>query len=80
LVGKLGFNDTTYEGYVPINRGCDSTSASAAITFEVIAKSLISRGAFTQEECDKILQLYKDPSFYYVGTTLFSAWGRKPVK
>jgi hypothetical protein len=80
LVGKLGFNETAYEGYVPINHGGDSTSISAAITFEVIAKSLISKGLFTQEQCDKILQLYRIRLSITLEQRCFPLGEESPVK
>ena len=32
----------------------------------------------TRSEMDAVLELLCDPSFEFVGTTLYAAWGRKP--
>jgi hypothetical protein len=42
------------------------------------AKPLIGAGQLKQEQLDSILQVLRDPTFYYLGLTMFSAWGRKP--
>jgi hypothetical protein len=49
-----------------------------AANMQFSAKLAIEAGQLVQEQFDGILHLLQDPTFYYLGLTMFSAWGRKP--
>jgi hypothetical protein len=49
-----------------------------AANMQLTAKPAIETGQLAQEQFDSILRLLQDPTFYYLGLTMFSAWGRKP--
>ncbi len=78
LMEPLGFVDTNQDGWTRINRGGDPMADFDAATMQMAAKPLIGAGQLEQEEFAKMLRLLHDPTFYYLGFTMFSAWGRKP--
>jgi hypothetical protein len=49
-----------------------------AANMQFSAKLAIEAGQLVQEQFDSMLHLLQDPTFYYLGLTMFSAWGRKP--
>ncbi len=77
-IEQLGFTDVGQEGWTRINRGGDPMALFDAATLQMSGKPLIKAGLVTQEQLDNILRLPRDRSFYYLGFTMFSAWGRKP--
>jgi SAM-dependent methyltransferase len=78
LVEQLGFIDVSHEGWTHINRGGDPMAQFDAANMQFSAKLAIEAGQLAQEQFDSILHLLQDPTFYYLGLTMFSAWGRKP--
>jgi SAM-dependent methyltransferase len=74
----LGFIDVSLDGWTCINRGGDPMAEFDAATMQMGAKALIAAGQLSQEQVGRIMRLYQDPTFYYLGFTMFSAWGRKP--
>jgi SAM-dependent methyltransferase len=80
LVDKIGLADFAHDGSTFIARGGDAYAQVMAMGVKAREKSYIARGIFTQEQHDTVQSLYKDPSFYWWASTVFSAWGRKPVK
>jgi SAM-dependent methyltransferase len=78
FVEQLGFIDVSHEGSTHINRGGDPMAQFDAATLQMSAKPLIAAGKLEQAQLDSILHLLQDPTFYYLGLTMFSAWGRKP--
>jgi hypothetical protein len=78
FVEQLGFTDVSQEGSTHINRGGDPMAQFDAATLQMSAKPLIAAGKLEQAQLDSILHLLQDPTFYYLGLTMFSAWGRKP--
>ncbi len=78
LIEPLEFTDVSQDGWTRINRGGDPTAQFDAATMQMAAKPLIGAGQLEQEQFNSILGLLQDPAFYYLGFTMFSAWGRKP--
>jgi SAM-dependent methyltransferase len=78
FVEQLGFTDVGQEGSTRINRGGDPMAQWDAATLQMTGKPAVAAGMITQEQFDSILSLFRDPTFYYLGLTMFSAWGRKP--
>lgn len=78
LMEPLGLEDVTQDGWTRINRGGDPVADFDAATMQLAAKPLTGAGQLEQEQFAKILRLLQDPTFYYLGFTVFSAWGRKP--
>jgi ubiquinone/menaquinone biosynthesis C-methylase UbiE len=78
FVEQLGFADVSHEGLTHVNRGGDAMAQFDAATMQMTGKPAIAAGLLTQEQFDSIIRLLQDPTFYYLGLTMFSAWGRKP--
>jgi SAM-dependent methyltransferase len=80
LVEQLGFIDVIHDGWTCMCRGGEPMALFDAATFQMAAKPMIGTGLITQEQHESMQALLRDPKFNYPGFTLFSAWGRKPVK
>jgi len=78
LVEQLGFVNVDHEGRSHVNRGGGPHALLALMTFQAVAKPLIAAGVLTQKQMDSVERLCRDPSFYWPGNTVFSAWGQKP--
>jgi len=77
LMEQLRFINVDYEGWSHVNRGGGPHALLALMTFQSVAKPLIAAGVITQEQMDSVERLCRDPSFYWPGNTMFSAWGQK---
>ena len=80
LVEQLGFIDVGQEGWTRVNRGGDPMARLQGMTLQAVAKPMIDAGLFTQEQYESGRRLLSDSDFYYPGATLFSAWGRRPIR
>jgi SAM-dependent methyltransferase len=78
MVEQLGFVNIDNEGWTCINRGAGPQAQFATMTTLTAAKPLVAAGIFTQEQVNKVVALFQDPSFYWPEYTAFSAWGQKP--
>jgi SAM-dependent methyltransferase len=83
LVDQLDFQDVGSEGITVISRGGEPMAKFASMSFKANSERL--QDELTEEEkqqilggLDKVINLFEDPNFYYVGIPLFCAWGRKP--
>jgi len=79
LVEQLGFVDVGQEGWTRMFRGGEPMARLSAMTLQAAAKPMIAAGLLTQEQHDSVQRLYLDPAFYYLGLTMFAAWGRRPA-
>ena len=80
LVEQLGFIDLGHDGWTRVGRGGEPTMRLNAMTLQAAAKPMIAAGLLTQEQHDSVQRLYSDPTFNYLGITMFAAWGRRPAK
>lgn len=80
LVERLGFENFMYEGTVKVGRGGDQLARFHSLTVRIpgARELLIDRGVQTAEQLDHLLHMYDDPSFEFVGPTIFAAWARHP--
>jgi hypothetical protein len=51
-----------------------------AATLKMATKPMISAGLLTQQQVDSAQRLLLDQTFNFLGLTMFSAWGRKPMQ
>lgn len=77
LVEGHELTDVGNEGWTSIGRGGTSEAQFRWMTTQVVMKPLIASGAITQQQYENAKRLYEDPSFYFLGFTMFSAWGRR---
>jgi SAM-dependent methyltransferase len=75
LVEQLGYVDVGHEGWTLIVRGGDPLARVWAAPLP----TFLAMELLTQEQHDALQRLL-EPSFYCLGHTIFSAWGRKPVQ
>jgi SAM-dependent methyltransferase len=78
LIESLGLVDVSLDGWTSISRGGDPMAEFDATIVQMAAKPLIGVGQLTEEQFSNVLRLLQDPTFYYLGFTMFAAWGRKP--
>ena len=79
LIEQLGFVDVTQEGLTYMCRGGEPLAQFDAATMQMGAKPMIAAGVLTQEQHDTVQRLFRDPTFSYLGATMFSACSRKPA-
>lgn len=80
LVEELGLTDVGNEGWTRMNRGGDPFARLNRLTVQAAARPIMASGALTQEQFDSFQHQFLDPDFYYIGLTLFSAWGKQPIQ
>ena len=80
LIEQHGFIDVIQEGWTCMCRGGEPMARFDAATIQMAAKPLIGAGLLSQEQHDSVQRLFLDQTFNYPGLTMFSAWGRRPVK
>lgn len=80
LVERLGFKDFGYEGKVRWGRAGDPLVRfySLSVRSPGASERLIAMGVQTREQLDHVLHMYDDPSFEFIGPTIFAAWARRP--
>lgn len=78
LVENLGLLEVDHEALIHVCRGGETWARMQAMTVQTVAPPMITAGLFTQEEYEVAWRLYRDPGFYFFGSSGFSAWGRRP--
>jgi SAM-dependent methyltransferase len=79
LVEQLEFIEVGQEGWNRMIRGGEPYTRWSAMTLQAAAKPMIAAGLLTQEHYDSVQRLLLDPAFHFPGTTIFTAWGRRPI-
>lgn len=77
FLDQLGFTEVASEGYTGIARGGDGQAQFQRVTLQLAVPYLIAAGMWTEEDRVIIERLLDDPSFSYVGGTIFQAWGTR---
>jgi hypothetical protein len=77
LFEKLGVRDICHEGMTLTGRGGDPQARFAQMTDELLRERFVAAGVRTEADVDELRRPY-DWSFWFVGFTLFGAWGRRP--
>jgi SAM-dependent methyltransferase len=77
LFEDLGVRDLGHEGVTSIARGGDPMARFNLMTDELLRERFVAAGVLTEEDFDALERAYDDPSFWFVGLTLFGAWGRR---
>jgi SAM-dependent methyltransferase len=78
LFEELGVRDLGHEGVTVIGRGGDPIARFSQMTDELLRERFVAAGVLTEADFDGLHRAYDDRSFWYVGYTLFGAWGRRP--
>jgi hypothetical protein len=59
-------------------RGGDPQARFVQMTDELLRQRFVAEGVLTHAEFDELTLAFDDRSFWFVGFTLFGAWGRRP--
>jgi SAM-dependent methyltransferase len=78
LFERFGLRDLEHEGVTLIGRGGDPQARFNQMTDELLRDRIVAAGVLTDADFDELERAYDDPSFWFVGYTLFGAWGRRP--
>jgi hypothetical protein len=78
LFEGLGVRDLGHEGVTLTGRGGDPMARFIQMTDELLRDRTVAAGVLTEEDFDELGRAYHDRSFWFVGFTLFGAWGRRP--
>jgi SAM-dependent methyltransferase len=70
----IGYGETTLNG-----RGGGSVARNCRLRQDLLRGPLVATGVLTEEDFDELGRAYDDPSFWFVGFTVFAAWGRRPA-
>jgi hypothetical protein len=63
-----------------VNRGGDPFARLNMMTVQAAAKPIMASRVIPQDQFDAFQSQFLDPDFYYLGLTLFSAWGKRPIQ
>src|SRR5262249_19092928 len=77
LFEGLGVRDLGHEGVTLIGRGGDPQARFVQMTDELLRDRIVAAGVLTEADFDEMGRAYDDPAFWFVGFTLFGAWGRR---
>ena len=78
LVENLGFTEVGHEGLARVGRGGEPWARMQAMTGELLVPFMINAGLLTQEQFEVLGPSWQDPRFYFLGTVMFRAWGKRP--
>ena len=73
LLEEAGLTDIGNEGVTLIARGGEPDARMRCMGNQ----ALMERGLLSQADCADLEEVYSDPSFSYVTTTGFAAWGKR---
>jgi SAM-dependent methyltransferase len=76
LLEESGARDIGHEGVTLIGRGGDPLARFLRMTDTLLRDRMVAAGVLTAADFDELERAYDDPSFWFVGFTLFGAWGR----
>ena len=75
----IGLSDVKSEGTVGIQRGDSPDAKSSIQTLNLFKSDIMSTGEVAEQDWLRLeALLQEDPSFYFVTTAMWAAWGRKP--
>ena len=78
LFEGVGVRDVAHEGVTLTARGGDPLARFLQMTDRLARDRMVAAGVLTEADFDELSRAYDDRSFWFVGFTLFGAWGRRP--
>jgi hypothetical protein len=73
ILEEAGLTDVGNEAVAHIVRGGELDGRLRCMTLQ----AGVERGLLSQAECAELESVYSDPSFSYITTTMFAAWGKR---
>jgi SAM-dependent methyltransferase len=77
LVEGLGLREVGHEVVTLTGRGGDTLGRNRRMNFQLLRGPFVAAGVLTEADFDELDQAFDDPSFWFVGFTVFGAWGRR---
>jgi SAM-dependent methyltransferase len=78
LVEGLGVREFGQDSVALTGRGGGPTARLARMCDALLRSRFVAAGELTETDFDELDRAYDDPSFSFVGFTVFGAWGRRP--
>jgi hypothetical protein len=78
LVGGFGVRELEHDGVTLVGRGGEPIARFFQMTDALLRDRLVAAGVLTEADFDELDRAYDDPSFWFVGGTVFGAWGGRP--
>jgi hypothetical protein len=78
LFEAFGVRDLGHEGVALAARGRDPLARFVRMTDQLHRERFVAAGVLTEADFDELIRAYDDQTFWFVGFTLFGAWGRRP--
>jgi SAM-dependent methyltransferase len=78
LIDGLGVQELAHEAVALLGRGGDPTARFFQMTGELLREPVIASGALSAADFDARKGAYEDPSFWFVGLTVFGVWAQRP--
>ncbi len=67
-----------HEGSTEVCRGTEAGAQFHRMALAVVRPAFIAAGVLTESDFAALERGFTDPSFAFIGVTLFGAWGRRP--
>jgi SAM-dependent methyltransferase len=77
LLQGCGVQELGHDGMTLTGRGGDRQARLWQMTDELLRQRFVAAGVLTESDFDVRKRAYDDQSFWYVGGTVFGAWGRR---
>jgi 2-polyprenyl-3-methyl-5-hydroxy-6-metoxy-1,4-benzoquinol methylase len=77
LAEKFGIQVLGHDGVALTGRGGGATARFFQMTGELLRDGAIAAGCLTDADFEERKPAYEDPSFWFVGLTVFGVWGRR---
>jgi SAM-dependent methyltransferase len=78
LVAGFGIQELGHGGVCFTGRGGSPVARFLQMTDKLLRSRFVASGVLTEKDFDELHRAYDDPSFWFVGLTIFGAWGRRP--
>jgi len=78
MLRELGFESIEAEGRARVFRGGSPEVEFHRVSYQQLRDLILTSGRMTEDEYNKFLVLFDDPSFAFRFFLVMSAWGRKP--
>jgi SAM-dependent methyltransferase len=79
LLEKCGLRNFGHEGVTLASRGGEPLARFFQMSSELVRARIVAAGVLRDADYDELHRAYEDPSFWFVGFTMFGAWGRRPT-
>jgi hypothetical protein len=75
---RLGFLEVGNDGSTSLPSGGIKSDRFHEMSLQAGASVLVAMGLLKSEQVEATRPLFQDQEFYFVGPTLFGAWGKRP--